>query len=199
MPLFRGKLANLSIGSAIERNKPKNPEHCTVSHHLFSFSKTVWRRSEVFLYCVQTQSMAPIYECHKEGHQGFTDEPEGSWSERWGWKKQESRKIEGHRLSRDVEQHTRLYFDEEGLVRRDIQPINPAIPSLRGTVVHVSYVYNDANSRNLTLDVGMLYGQRGIAAILRKPYWEPDQARIPCNMRYLRQKVRELQRLPKIE
>jgi len=143
--------------------------------------------------------MAPIYELHKEGHQGFRDEPEGSWSEHWGWKGQESRKIELHKFSRDVELHTRLYFYESGLVRRDIQPINPAIPNLRGTVILVSYLYNDANSRNLTLDVGRLYGRRGIAAILRKPYWEPDQARIPCNMRYLRHKVRELQRLPKID
>jgi len=143
--------------------------------------------------------MAPIYELHKEGHQGFRDEPEGSYSERWGWEVQGSRKIEENRLSRDVELHTRLYFDGDGQERRDIQPINPAIRSVRGTVIVVSYLYNDANSRNLILDVGRLYGRRGIAAILRKPYWEPDQARIPCNMNYLRQKVRELERLPKDE
>jgi hypothetical protein len=128
--------------------------------------------------------MVKVYEFHMDEHEGFIDEPVGSLTEKY-------RKVEYYRLNDDVEVHTRLIFDEAGFHPRDLQP-SPAIPTLRGTIILVSYLYSIDSARDV-------YGRSGIAAIQSEPFWEPDHERLRCNMNYLRYMVRQIRRLPRQE
>ncbi len=85
----------------------------------------------------------------------------------------------------------KLYFDDEGLVRSDIQRFNPAVPTLRGTVIIASYVYSVVN--DTSLEVRRLYGDDGIAAILEDPTWVSAPEHLQCDETYLLRKAREVQ------
>ena len=142
--------------------------------------------------------MAPIYKLPTNADGKFIDPPVGCWPSAFGWRGQESRCIEFCRFTEDpdIELITKLYFDEEGAVRPDLQAVNSAIPTLRGTVVIASYLVG-ANG-NVALDVKRLYGDDGIKEILRDPARRSPNNRIPCNQDYLLEKTSEVQSMPEI-
>jgi putative lipase involved disintegration of autophagic bodies len=66
-------------------------------------------------------------------------------------------------------------------------------------VVIASCVYNVVNNKYLDLDIEKLYGDDGIAEILRDSTARSAEERIPCDENYLWQKARELQSMPEPE
>lgn len=119
------------------------------------------------------------------------------WPARFGWTFSCNRKIEVPYVTedREVQMLTALYA-EDLQFRSGLPPVNPVVPSLRGTVVLSSYLISRRSGRDLQLDVRQLYGKKGIKDILRKPRLDVNRDPVPCNINYLRSKIRELESMP---
>jgi len=101
--------------------------------------------------------------------------PRKEWPARFGWTFSCNRKIEVPYVTedREVQMLTALYAEDLS-----------------------SYLISRRSGRDLQLDVRQLYGKKGIKDILRKPRLDVNRDPVPCNINYLRSKIRELESMP---
>ncbi|KAL3158584.1 hypothetical protein ABBQ38_010802 [Trebouxia sp. C0009 RCD-2024] len=140
---------------------------------------------------------SPIYVLPCDGNPEFMEVPRKEWCARFDWTFSCNRKIEVPYVTedREVRMLTALYAEDLEF-SNGLPPVNPVVPSLRGTVVLSSYLISCRTGRDLQLDVRQLYGKNGIKDLLRKPWLDVNRDPVPCNMNYLRRKICELESMP---
>ena len=133
-----------------------------------------------------------------DGDPEFTEVPRNEWSARFNWTYSCNRKIEAPYVTedREVQMLTMLYAEDLGFRSSEPPPVNPVVPSFRGTVVLASHLVSCIDGRDLQLDVRQLYGKNGIKDLLRKPWLDVNRDLVPCNINYLNRKIRELESMP---